>query len=769
MAPSTEEAGQGSSTPADEEETSNDEQGNFVDISSLVDACADSLTFSNPMLCTESFNLQDSMAAMELLDPKMDSCEIPMSQILPGGHPKTATKDENGNDKVLYPRSPPTQLDDDFLPLPWEDLTLKDSVFIAVEALVRLESMLGGSSVVESIYTCLYAHSSVIEDMKDRLDPSPNETLKETLQTLVKPSTATHQPRGTLPQHIVYATTLALVEITEIMRSIILHGDIYEEEDFCANTYNVSIYSNREKGATMSELVYASKLAEEIEEKDTDEGLAARDILGTLIELLGVSTSVARVAGSEVMRVMVETQQSIRSAVDYIGELRKLYAKLKANETEREIELLQRTFDPYANRPLFGNSPVRKVVFLEPNISLELLSKIVSEVDWALCKLVVQGKSLSRIRQFLDRISKSSINILTRSLIVLNLYFDEKLLGRYSLLELIVQDMQEMAAVPNDIFESKHGQMFLNRLAKPVYDTLKLRLLNRNRQRAYMEAVIIHDWSQLQQEAHIVDVHYRKEKELDTKAPPFISHYVLSNLVQLMDLHVLIGVELSLFRSHEDLAVVYWYRDFLLSTLLNNMTAMKKTKVAALDEGKNKEKNGNLQEPCDLGNDLDFMVLDCKRSLCRGLVRYIAALHQAKFLENDKFQFTAAEKVFQKRFEAFAAIQQPPPLTYDDFIQGSSFARVSQRDLLFSTAECFKSSKATIVQITSKLATINGDFFSMTKEELGQIAKVCVGNSVYIMKMKQMVGKEAEANSPGVDFDFEANNEFSTIKLAMKK
>lgn len=341
------------------------------------------------------------------------------------------------------------------------------------------------------------------------------------------------------------------------------------------------------------------------------------------------------------MEVMKETKTIIVSAVRHLDELKTLFGRLKEQETQREIQLIQQTFDPFVNRPLFGNSPVRKVIFLPPDKSLPLLSKIVAEVDWTLCDLILNATSLSRIRRFLDRISKSSINILSRSLMVLNLYFDEKLLGQFSLLDLIVRHMRELAGVPNDVFESKHGQIFLNRLAKPVYDTLKLRLLNRNRQRAYMEAVIIQDWSQLQQEAHIVDVHYRREKGLDTKSPPYVSHYVLSNLVDLMDLHVSIGVELSLFQSREDLAIVFWYRDFLLSTLLNNMSAMRKTKQAtskgneqqndtAGKSGKGKkkdkakkEKNGVSppQGAEDAEAEFDFMVVECKRSLCRGIVR----------------------------------------------------------------------------------------------------------------------------------------------------
>jgi hypothetical protein len=207
----------------------------------------------------------------------------------------------------MYPRPAPAQLDDEFLPLPWDDLTVRDSVLIAVEALVRLESMLGGASVVESIYTCLYAHSAVLEDMKERLDP-PTVTLTEKIENLLKSTTPSSQKqqlqqrqqqqlaRGTLAQHVVFATSLALVEITEIMRSIVLHGDIYEEEDFCANTYSVPIYSNKESGSTMSELMYTSRLAEEMQlhNKDSKEGQAVLHILGFLTNLLTVSSNVVR-------------------------------------------------------------------------------------------------------------------------------------------------------------------------------------------------------------------------------------------------------------------------------------------------------------------------------------------------------------------------------------------------------------------------------------------------------------------------------------------
>ncbi|CAB9516473.1 Mak10 subunit, NatC N(alpha)-terminal acetyltransferase [Seminavis robusta] len=735
-----------------------DDLKDAVDITAMVDSCVDSLSFENPMLCTEGFCLQDSMAAMELLDPKMDSCEVAALQILPQQEKPAINGDRKV--KVLFPRPTPTEIDDDFLPLPWNELTLRDSCLIAVEALVRLESMLGGSSVVESIYTCLYAHADICQDMKDRLLHGGQ-------------SRNSHGSAGTAPQHVVFATSLALVEISEIMRSIVLQGDIYEEEDFCANSYNVPIYSNREKGSTMEELSLALLLVRECKgAADTDEQKTAICILNFLIDLLNLCSTVARVAGARVVQTMLETKSRVLSAVQNLRDAATLWKKLIETKSTRETNLLQRAFDPFVNRPLCGNAPVRKVVFLEPAKSLEILSKIVAEVDWALCHLVLKGNSIRRIRGILDRLSKSSINIFARSLIVLNLYFDDKLLGQYSLSDLIVKHMQETAAVPSELFETKHGRLFLNRLAKPIYDTLKLRLLNRNRQRAFMEAVILQDWARLQQEAHIIDVRYRKEKGLANSSPPFVSQYVLANLVSIMDLHLAIGVELALFRSQEDLATVFWYRDFLLSTMLNVRSAMWRTKEAGNDgRHKNNKKKGHDgvakgQETIDY--EFDFALLECKRNLCRGLVRFMAALQQAGVLETRKFHFTTAEKVFRKRFEAFANIQQPPPLSFDDFRQGSSFARVSQSDLLASTGECFKSSKTSVGKALTLLSDLDISLLATTKEDLNQLAKICVGNSVYMQKLRQSIAAGEGGNQSKQQktvFEFDSNSDFCTVKL----
>jgi hypothetical protein len=204
----------------------------LLDITSLVEECASSLTLAEPFLEAKEtfhFSLHDSMAATQLMDKKMDCCEIPASHY---------SKEDGIEDKVVFPRPAPSSLDDPFHSLPWDDLTVRDAAVLGLEMLVRLQASLSGSSVGESTFTCLYAHARVLSDMRSKLygekslsDPwqLPNEN-KETRYA----------------QFIVFVFALALVDGTLATREIINNGDIWEEEDFSPNTHDIPFFTERE-------------------------------------------------------------------------------------------------------------------------------------------------------------------------------------------------------------------------------------------------------------------------------------------------------------------------------------------------------------------------------------------------------------------------------------------------------------------------------------------------------------------------------------------
>jgi hypothetical protein len=374
------------------------------------------------------------------------------------------------------------------------------------------------------------------------------------------------------------------------------------------------------------------------------------------------SRSQARLAGKTVTKVVDQSQTLVRTALQKLDVILVVAKRMKENESDRAKEITQRTFDSYVNRPLVGNAPVRKIIFHEAQKSIGLLVTIAKEIDWALCGLLNRGNTLARIRRMLSRTSISSANILTRSLIVLNLYFDDKIFGQHDLTSLIVKHMQQMSHIPDSVFEGPCAKSFLNRLAKPIYDTLKVMTLNRNRQRAYIEAVMFHDWASLQQEAHVVDVTHRKESAANATASPHFSLYILFTTVDLMDHYVALGIELGLFCGEHELAVAYWYRDFLLSSLLSQLMSLRRAKLdaktaereqaeAAAKSQKGKKKGGkhhgkkatngsvNAEDssptPESMEDEFDFLLLGLKRGLCRGTVRVSCGMRIAFHLSPD--------------------------------------------------------------------------------------------------------------------------------------
>lgn len=447
---------------------------------------------------------------------------------------------------------------------------------------------------------------------------------------------------------------------------------------------------------------------------------------------------------------------------------------------------LHQSFDSYVNRPLVGNAPVRKVFFRDRKEAISMLRTIAFELEWAVCDFVLQGSSLGRIQRMLDRLTRNNANILSRSLIILNLYFDEKILGQYPIRQLILGHMRQWTYIPESLIANEHSQSFLSRLAKPIYDTLKLRTLNKNRQRAYIEVVMLPDWTSLQNEANLVDMHFRQLNNLDSNTPPHFSQYVLTLVIRLMERYVTSGIEQGLFYSHDELSHAYWYRDFLLSALMNNLSLMKQAKAVAADNskqmvrnhskgGRGKKKNqkhkanGNVEvkvTPEDKEDDQELTVLGLKRNLCRGTIRFLAALRQAGILKESVYEFTSVERIFVERFQAFNVIRQPPPLTFQHYADGSDFSRVQPSDLLKTTTEWFQSCKKTVEQLLSSSTSINSVYSAMPEAELRLLLKICVGNSVYLMKLRQVVQNEESESRASVDTDFSVHDQFCMIKLS---
>ena len=107
---------------------------------------------------------------------------------------------------------------------------------------------------------------------------------------------------------------------------------------------------------------------------------------------------------------------------------------------------------------------MRKACFRRPSDVMTSLSEVADELDWGVCNVILHGNTFGRITRMLENNSlrgcggvvppkkddESSskqdglqietpvgMNILSRSLVVLNLYFDDKLLGQYDFTQML--------------------------------------------------------------------------------------------------------------------------------------------------------------------------------------------------------------------------------------------------------------------------------------------------------------------------------------------
>jgi hypothetical protein len=86
-----------------------------------------------------------------------------------------------------------------------------------------------------------------------------------------------------------------LVELTDVLRSIILNADIFEEEDFTVSTYNVQVFDDRDDTTATNAVVRVLEMVAALENQESDAVRAIKLILGFQLEFLTVCTSLVSV------------------------------------------------------------------------------------------------------------------------------------------------------------------------------------------------------------------------------------------------------------------------------------------------------------------------------------------------------------------------------------------------------------------------------------------------------------------------------------------
>ena len=455
-----------------------------------------------------SLDLRGCMSALELGDKALDCCEIAhciqessLQCCRPPYPPRIAPSclgegtpiqekiklSSNGNDITLLQSSPcPSLL------LHWDSLNLSKVLRIVTLQLIVLESFIGtnngGSSATETLYCMLWCHDGILLDMSKHLGLDPAEVTGIGRLGLDETKDASRERLCDLSEVevaklVLFASSLGIVRIAEAVRYAVVNADIYEEEDFgVGKSGNPGglLFCQQLRGSQFVDFVWNKAQSHIMRFRDsmncnlkTEEVVALETVLrwqqvffeGCHVLSSCVSSEMVieftRLAEqkSREAEVLIETMHICPAMSDLMNaEIVDTVGRLQPTKSEGLDELLSASFDPFVNRRLLGNTPVRKSCFRRLKCVLESLSNMSNELRWGVCDLILQGDTLSRIMRMLEGNSlrgcppfvipkKESeetpfgLNILSRSLLVLNLYFDDKLFGQHDLGDLIGETM----------------------------------------------------------------------------------------------------------------------------------------------------------------------------------------------------------------------------------------------------------------------------------------------------------------------------------------
>ena len=140
--------------------------------------------------------------------------------------------------------------------------------------------------------------------------------------------------------------------------------------------------------------------------------------------------------------------------------------------------------------------------------------------------------------------------------------------------------------------------------------------------------------------------------------------------------------------------------------------------------------------------------------------------------------FTTHQKRFEKRFEAFSTLPQPPILSYEDYLRGSDFTSVQSKDLLAAAADCFRLGKGVVDWLLDVVVSESCDsstidvtqkrrdddlHISIRREELMALAKLCVTNSLFLHKLKT-AGRQNSGRT-SVAFECKVHKQYCTFSF----
>ncbi|KAM5355646.1 hypothetical protein ACJ41O_002292 [Fusarium nematophilum] len=602
------------------------------------------------------FTLFESVAALEIMDPKMDSGCVESTDDL----------------EELYDVSRPL--------LPEEVLGIIDQL-LCHEMAWHL-----GYPLSQTLFTSVYAEAL--------LTPTP-----KTVEEARFVRDAQHESPGQSAMlEILRAYCLGLLKACGYVNERIRSEHYYEEEDFVTNTYSRTLLSEIQPQAIQDTIQEARNMLGTVEVSD-----GIRKALDRRLHLRSLFLN-----ATQCPQHMTEPVLARKPWLEALEVLPDIKASHSLGQPVDDA------FSAKLQRKLASTMPPRPIVQLGFDDAFGHLSRLFR--DGAELTDVLHYTDSQCLQTFVStfQAKKPQPLVYVRTLLQTFLFNEMEVLGSMSIRQIMDDDFSivSMPASPqldrnNDDIEFPHDprfvmaqqmELFRQRAAQPFLDVLRTFCQNRCRVRRTL-CHIIRDWENLQVDAEEIDqiiqvkVKERPMKQsagmggnpVETYSLPLSSWTYLYKMRQ-MEWIVQLGFELEVYQPDE-LAGMYWYLNYLAKWRVQHTERIKTFIIRRVEESRGPGQTPNPAVDRQLERSLAFvrlMLLDAAVTweLSDALSCLFTVLTRLKLVKVPPRPYSNDELRYDLRMRPFAPIGLPTLPGFQEFTQGTTQPDVSTPEIL---------------------------------------------------------------------------------------
>ncbi|KAI1315608.1 hypothetical protein EDD11_000618 [Mortierella claussenii] len=538
----------------------------YEDVTALLDDATKDMKVGQ-LVQLESFSLFDAMCAIVIMDPKMDTGMILDDY---------ATRPQYDVNQRLNPK---------------EFIWIIDNIIM---------TWLSGHALSQTLFTSCY----ILRVFEIDLDKGSAVTTLEVDAAAQQPGEQEHRPTQFVTL-VLKSVVLAIAKACSLIWSEMKKGQVYEEEDFMANIFGVSLYDNFPASAMFAMLDQAEHWMEGPGKHwiKSHYNIEANILYKSVMERI----QYARSFYMALFQVVAPKCGLFVEAITHLEAVRKNVQEIKSTYS---LGLpVEGAFDHTIHRKLVTNTPPRAIALLTVDETFQHLDLMCQ--DLVLITGALQFRDASNLMNFFIQFARKrpAPGAFPRSILQTVLYNDRVIMGSRKVHNVIRNSIEEIVEPPPWMFESfdelqkkmeaasadsmssqmpgiipsieeededevsvlkKQVQvkavLFIESAIKPFVDTLQIAGQNTSRQRRNLRKMV-QLWEGLQESAEAFDEEIHlvlAEIQTQSPLPPFyFVSWVYHMKLWTMEWLLLLGFELELYSTFE-YSMIYGYIDCVL-------------------------------------------------------------------------------------------------------------------------------------------------------------------------------------------------------------